>query len=319
MGSELEGRRHLAAQALRTVVALFAAGAVAAAAAAPTKIVARITVGLAPCAEVEGFGAVWVANYGSSTLSRLDPNSNRVLRTVKVGASPCGLAAGAGAIWVDGYGTGTVERVDPKTMRRVASIPAGLSVWDVAFDGRHVWADANGDGTVVEIDPHSNRVVRRFKVGGAPTGLAVADGSLWIGNNGYGDRTFFRLDLGTGSVHRVSPGCLRPAYFAVRAGDDPWLTCVGVTRGEALRIDAATNRVVARVRLGHNPGDGAIAADGSVFIPNKSDGTVTRIDSRTNRIAGTIRTGGAPFVINAAFGDVWVPDNLGTQVWRLRP
>ena len=289
------------------------------AAGSPTKVIARISVGLAPCAEVQGFGSVWVANYTSSTLSRIDPARNRVIGTVEVGAAPCGLAAGAGAIWVDGYGTGTVERVDPLTMKRVARIPAGLSVWDVAFDGRHVWADANGDGTVIEIDPRTDHVVRRFKVGGSPTGLAVADGSLWIGSNGYADRAFFRLDLATSMVRRIAPGCLRPAYFAVRDGADPWVTCVGVTRGQALRIDQATNRVLARVRLGHNPGDGAIAPNGSVFVPNKDDGTVSRIDPRTNRVTATIRVGGAPFVINEAFGDVWVPDNVGTQVWRLKP
>ena len=64
--------------------------------------VTPVKVGIQPCAEIGAFGSVWVANYGSATLSRVDPSTNRVTGTVKVGAGPCGLAAGAGSIWVDG-------------------------------------------------------------------------------------------------------------------------------------------------------------------------------------------------------------------------
>jgi YVTN family beta-propeller protein len=281
--------------------------------------VTKITVGQAPCAEIGGFGSVWVANYGSSTLSRVDPATNKVTGTVKVGAEPCGLAVGAGAVWVDGYGTETVERVDPKTMKRTRAIHSGLSVWDVAYDGKHVWADNNGDGTVVEIDPATNRVVRRIKTGGSPTGLAISDGSLWVGSNGFADRTFFRISLRTHAVTKVKAGCLRPAYFAVRPGATPWITCVGdlATPGWALRFDPRTNRVTARVRVGRSPGDGAIDAQGRVWIPNKADGTVSRIDPSTNHVVETVQVGGAPFVLNEAFGDIWAPDNIGDQVARL--
>jgi YVTN family beta-propeller protein len=279
----------------------------------------RIPVGGAPCAEIGGFGAVWVANYATSTLSRVDPATNKVTGTVRVGAEPCGLAAGAGSIWVDGYGTGAVERVDPVRMKRVRVIHSGLSVWDVAYDGRYVWADNNGDGTVVKIDPQTNKVVRRIRTGSSPTGLAVANGSLWVGVNGYADRAFYRISLRTGRVSRIAPGCLRPAYFAVAPGRDPWVTCVGDTvhKGVALRLDPATNRVKARVTVGHLPGDGAVDTTGQVWIPNKSDGTVMRIDPARNRVAETVHVGGAPFVLNEAFGDIWVPDNTGTKVLRL--
>jgi YVTN family beta-propeller protein len=281
--------------------------------------VTTVKVGFSPCAEIGAYGSLWVANYASSTLSRVDPQTNKVTGTVRVGSEPCGLAAGAGAIWVDGYGTGTVERVDPNTLKRTASIRSGLSVWDVAFDGRFVWADNNGDGTVVKIDPRTNRVVRRIETGLSPTGLAVGDGSLWVGANGFGEHAFFRVSLRTGKVVKVAPGCLRPAYFAVRPGREPWVTCVGdlAHPGWAVRLDPATNRVLARVRVGRTPGDGAIDAAGRVWIPNKRDGTVSRIDPATNRVVETIQVGGSPFVLNEAFGDVWAPDSTSSQVVRL--
>ena len=281
--------------------------------------VTPVKVGIQPCAEIGAFGSVWVANYGSATLSRVDPSTNRVTGTVKVGAGPCGLAAGAGSIWVDGYGTDTVERVNPHTLKRTRAIPAGPAVWDVAFDGRYVWADDNTNGTVVKIDPRRNVVVRRFHIGGNPTGLAIAAGSLWVGSNGLLDRTFFRISIATGRITRISPGCTRPAYFAVAKAGAVWVTCVGdtISNGLALRFDPRTNRVVARVRVGVNPGDGAIDTHGRIWIPNKADGTVSRIDPATNRVVETVKVGGAPFVTNEAFGDVWAPDNTGTTVARL--
>lgn len=294
--------------------------AVAAVALAGTTTVAKVTVGFEPCAEIGAYGSLWVANYGSSTLSRVDPATNRVTGTVRVGAEPCGLAAGAGSIWVDGYGTDAVERVDPVSLKRTRSIHSGPQVWDVMFGGRYVWADDNGDGTVVKIDPRTNRVVRRIRVGGAPTGLAVAHGSLWVGNNRLGDDRFFRVSLSTGAVTTVRVrGCVRPAYFAVNGRADPWLTCVGdgVTPGRAVRIDPSTNRALATVTVGRLAGDGAIDDKGRVWIPNKADGTITRIDPATSSIVETVQVGGTPFVVNAAFGDVWVPDYAANTVARL--
>jgi YVTN family beta-propeller protein len=310
VGAELEGQRHLA---LHTVKLAVAVAAVAATTVTPVKV------GVQPCAEIGAFGSVWVANYGNATLSRVDPKTNRVTGTVNVGAEPCGLAAGAGSIWVDGYGTDTVERVDPRTLKRTRRIPAGPAVWDVAFDGRYVWADDNGNGVVVKIDPRRNAVVRRFHTGGSPTGLAIAAGSLWVGSNGLLDRTFFRISLATGRITRIAPGCTRPAYFAVARTGDVWITCVGdtVSKGAALRLDPRTNTVRARVAVGISPGDGAVDAHGRIWIPNKGDGTVSRIDPASNRVVETVKVGGAPFVLNEAFGDVWAPDYTGSRVARL--
>jgi DNA-binding beta-propeller fold protein YncE len=45
----------------------------------------------------------------------------RVLATVQVGGQPTWLAAGAGSVWVANYGSGEVERVDPARNRVSAS------------------------------------------------------------------------------------------------------------------------------------------------------------------------------------------------------
>jgi YVTN family beta-propeller protein len=46
-----------------------------------------------------GAGAVWTANGGDSTVSRIEPESGK-FRTIDVGGNPSGIAVGAGAVWV---------------------------------------------------------------------------------------------------------------------------------------------------------------------------------------------------------------------------
>jgi YVTN family beta-propeller protein len=47
-----------------------------------------------------GAGGVWVANSRDGTVSRIDPESNKVIATIHIGNNPQGIAVGAGAVWV---------------------------------------------------------------------------------------------------------------------------------------------------------------------------------------------------------------------------
>ena len=100
-------RRHL------LILTLLLAPSVAAAAGAAPRVVAKIHVGSQPCAGVAAFGSFWQTNYGTATLSRVNPRTNKVTRTGRLGAQPCGIAAGAGSLWIDGYGTSTRRARQP--------------------------------------------------------------------------------------------------------------------------------------------------------------------------------------------------------------
>jgi YVTN family beta-propeller protein len=47
-----------------------------------------------------GAGAVWVANSGDGTVSRIDPTTNNVVQTIGVGNAPAGIAVANGLVWV---------------------------------------------------------------------------------------------------------------------------------------------------------------------------------------------------------------------------
>ena len=60
----------------------------------------RFTSATGPVAVAVGEGAVWVANAGDGTVSRIDPETNDVVETVVIGQAPAGIAVGHGLVWV---------------------------------------------------------------------------------------------------------------------------------------------------------------------------------------------------------------------------
>ena len=58
-------------------------------------------VGSDPVALAIGANGVWVANAQSGTVSRIDPDTNRVVEQLEVHGSPAGISSGAsGELWV---------------------------------------------------------------------------------------------------------------------------------------------------------------------------------------------------------------------------
>ena len=215
------------------LLGLIVATAAGAAVAEPPTVAAKIPagpIGAQPCAGVEAFGFEWVTNYGTSTLVRIDPATNRVRgRPIRLGATPCGIAAGAGSIWIDGYGTNTVERVSPTRLSVVARIRVGTAPFDVAFARLGV-GDERRDGTVSQIDPRTEPRRAPIRAGGGPAGLSVAAGSVWVGSNG--DEYLRRIDPRTNRVTRIRIGPQAPAWLAA-TDDAVWVSNVPAGRSRA--------------------------------------------------------------------------------------
>jgi YVTN family beta-propeller protein len=307
-------RRYLLA------LSLLVAPAVATAAGAAPRVVAKIRVGSQPCAGVAAFGSFFETNYGSATLSRVNPRTNKVTKTGNLGSQPCGIAAGAGSLWIDGYGTSRVERVNRKTLKVSRRIKVGANVWDVAFAFGSVWATNNFDGSVVRIDPSTNRIVKTIKTGAQPTNFAIAGDALWVGNNamsGVSTQDVYRIDPATNTFKAFDVGHTRPSGIIVSA-DAVW-----VANGDdtVVRLDPASGSVAATVKVGQTPQQGDLAPDGTVWIPNQLGDSISVIDSQTNAVARTMKLtkGTAPFVLRHGFGDLWVGSFGAQLLWRIRP
>jgi DNA-binding beta-propeller fold protein YncE len=240
---------------------------------AAANVVARIKVGERAGAPAVGESAVWVPNTGDGTLSRIDPQRNRVAATITIGVPEAMLAHGCGPtnehtfysgsflfrrcdipsavatspgwVWVTKNDDQSVARINPRTNRITQVIPIGTDSWGIAADLYQVWVTDYYHGKVVRIDPASNRAVTTLTGFNGPTGVAIGAGAVWV---------------------------------------------VETDARRLVRIDPATNLVTSHIPIGDDAA-GVVVGLGSVWVENEWRGTVTRVDPATQSVVATIEVG----------------------------
>ena len=84
-------------------------------------------------------------------------------------------------------------------------------------------------------------------------------------------------------------------------------------------IDPASNTLVQSTPVGEYP-EHLVVDDGSVWVANAGDHTVSRIESRTGQVTTTKGLTGAPVALNVSRGVVWIAmshDGQPTSIVRL--
>jgi YVTN family beta-propeller protein len=143
------------------------------------RVVARIGTGFSPSGIAVAAGSVWVAENTENQVTRIDLGG-ATPTTIPVGHGPLGVAVGAGGVWVTNSGDGTVTRIDPAGGEAQATISVGRAPVGIAVGAGAVWVANSGSGTVSRIDPKTNRVAKTIRLGESPTGVTVADGRVWV-------------------------------------------------------------------------------------------------------------------------------------------
>ena len=143
------------------------------------RVVASTPVGTLPLFVGFGYGSAWVSNYRGNSVSVVRPGSAGA-ETVGLEGGPLGIAAGAGGVWVVSFGTRTLSRIDPETRRVVARVPVGAGPLAVAAGAGAVWVTNRDDRTVSRIDPRTDRVSGTIRLAASPWGIRVAHGRVWV-------------------------------------------------------------------------------------------------------------------------------------------
>ena len=208
-------------------------------------VVGHVPVGPRPDAVAVGVDAVWVANLGDKSLSRVDPEKRTVARTIQLDATPDGLAVGFGAVWVAHALLGTVSRVAPQytgieTIRPPFNrLAVGSGAQGSITVGRDsVWV-AFGDSSVFRIDPASRRVVATTSAGNAPSAIAYGNSSVWV------------ADKDDSRVTRINPATDGPSSLPISVGKRPGGVTVG---GGAVWVTDTGDDHISRI----DPGSGSV-------------------------------------------------------------
>jgi DNA-binding beta-propeller fold protein YncE len=266
------------------------------------------------------------------------PSAGTITATIAFDSSVVSVASGAGSLWVTTENR-RLLRLDPATGQVVASIALPDSEWpeNVAFGEGAAWvAVASGDtvghpelDSVLRVDPSTNAIASRIPVGHSPEGIAFTPGAVWVadhrsevaGKSPTGMFSVSRVDVASGRETarvrvetRVTADdqarfCCGPQGATAAAGAvwvaDP--TAGGPGDAFVVRLDPATNAVVATIPLQGNHACGDIAADDEgVWIAAACDDTiVTRIDPHTNHVVAKIVLDSLAGSLGIGLGAVW--------------
>jgi DNA-binding beta-propeller fold protein YncE len=169
-------------------------------------------------------GAVWVSDFGSGALLRIDASTNRVVQRVAVGGSPNVAAFAGGFLWSTNQ-DGTVAPVDPTTgIVAGTRISVSTDVDAIAVSPEGVWVSTFYSGTIALIDPATRSVVRKFDLPGQASGLAFTGGALWASE--YNRARVVELDPATGKVTRTVAVGAKPRDLAFD-GTSLWVVSEG--------------------------------------------------------------------------------------------
>jgi streptogramin lyase len=276
-------------------------------------------------------GAVWAGAHRSQFVDRISTEMNRVAAKIKVedsnGGAPGTMLSAEGRVIDANYAAKTVAFINPKTnAAKIVGVRfenAGVPV--VAAGSLWVLGLSSSAPTVTpdrlsRLDPRTGQVLSTRTIVNAD-GLVFAAGSLWASSN---DR-IIRLDPSSGKTIERLPVHGRPSAFAdgsVWALENDTVNNVA----HVLRIDPATDSVVANIALPNLAAVVRAAPNGTIWVAENSGIAhphLWTIDPASNALAGQVDLGNVTSSIQdlavATDGTVWVSLFDANLVLRIQP
>lgn len=241
-----------------------------------------LRLGLTPRALVLRGNALWAANFGDRTVTRVDvPNGTGI--AVGLPAPPTAVAVGNNAVWVGSSFSPVLFRLDPESAQLVGTVRLRAPTDGVAVSGDAVWVVNQEKGTLVRVDPRTGRtaVVRR-QLGG-PTAIQARNGDLWIAASFA--RRLLRVNPHTLAV-TAFPLTLAPQTLSIGCGAI-WLA--NPADNEVTRFDLG-NHETKTIAVGQNPVSVA-AAGGDAWVANDLSHSIQEINCADSVVTRTIRFG----------------------------
>jgi serine/threonine-protein kinase len=272
-----------------------------------------IRVGDKPLGVVIGGDKLFVANRGSSSVTRVDLDGGS-RKDIPVGASPYAVAPSDDSVWVTSEEEGTVTPIDPASGEPGDPITVGSKPSFLGARGNDVWVVNSGDGTLSVIDASAGAPAGdAIEIGGEPSGFAASKHSLWV------------ADRAGGTVTQITDGKLvdevdvgkQPADMSFGA-DAIWVANEG--SDTVSRIVAPSSGLeVTSAKVGDAP-VGMAFGEGYAWVANSGDDSVMRLDTQTGKPVGDpIHVPGNPSGITASHGSVWVTSYDAGTLTRIVP
>jgi len=189
---------------------------------------------------VAGEGAVWVPDAQHSTIYKIDPGSNQVVRRISVELTPPAesLGVGEGAVWAICGGGDTLKRFAATNGNEQTAITLPARGFGVLVAFGAVWVTSPTNDELYRIDPVSNSMMATTELSSRPRFMTASEGSIWVFNDG--DGSVQRIDPASGKVVVSIPTGAPGKGTITTGGGYVWAS----TRSSPIiQIDPRTNTV----------------------------------------------------------------------------
>jgi outer membrane protein assembly factor BamB len=126
---------------------------------------------------------IWVSNFNSNTVTKLQTSDGANLGNFPVGTAPVGVAFDGANIWVTNKSDNDVTKLRASDGANLGNFPVGTAPQQVAFDGENVWVANSGSNDVTKLRASDGTNLGSFPVGTGPIGVAFDGANIWVGNN----------------------------------------------------------------------------------------------------------------------------------------
>jgi YVTN family beta-propeller protein len=166
----------------------------------------------------------------------------------------------------------SIPLTDPKS--GAADLPSGMAT---SADGSLLYVALNGANALGVIDTATNQLIKRIPVGNAPRQVVLVGHTAYVSNEGgrpahAGD--FTNLSDGTPLVANKSTGAAKTGTVSV--------------------VDLARGRQARTISVGLQPTAEYLGHDGTLFVANSNDDSVSLIDTASNQVVQTINVNPLP-------------------------
>jgi virginiamycin B lyase len=145
-------------------------------------------VGSAVPAVAANADSVWILSDDKTTLSRVDPDHNKIVSELRLPAGCNSLTFGETALWVTCPAENRVLRINPETTMVEKRIEVSAQPTALAIGESSLWVLCLKEGKIERIDPKTNKVSKTIETGvtgSATGGIAFGQGSIWVTLPGF--------------------------------------------------------------------------------------------------------------------------------------
>jgi YVTN family beta-propeller protein len=248
---------------------------------------------------------IWVTNFGSDNVTKINPTTGATISTHPTGTDPNDVAFDGTNIWVTNDGSANVTKINATT-GATTTHPSGSGPRGIAFDGTNIWVTNTGSNNVTKINPTTGATISTTNVGTNPRGIAFDGTNIWIANNGSANVS--KINPADGATISTHPTGTGPNGIAFD-GTNIWIT--NFASNNVTKINPTTGATISTHPTGSFPT--GIAFDGTnIWIANNGSANVSKINPTTGATISTHPTGSFPFGIAFDGTNIWIA-NFGSN------